>query len=191
MAFFEPLPEEPQRPTPAPAPRLVPPWKGPPHDVLPGVVALELSLVRSDRQQIWIGSVEAYPVGLALTVLMAGRRPAPEGVESGRGTWRFGVQFSDGRKATADGIGGGLRASRALLASEVPPDGPILRAGGGSGSRQAFRQQYWLWPLPPAGDVLLACEWPDLNIPFSTATVGSAPLLEAAARARPMWPAGS
>ncbi|HXO13537.1 MAG TPA: hypothetical protein VN871_14355, partial [Mycobacterium sp.] len=78
---------------------------GPPDDVLPGIVALELSLVHSGRQVMWIAAAEVYPEGMAFSVLMCGRRAARQGVEAGSGTWRFGVQFSDGRKATVCGVG--------------------------------------------------------------------------------------
>jgi hypothetical protein len=197
VSFFDPLPEEPPQ-TPAPAPRGMPSWLGPPEDMLPGVVALELPLVHTDEQVMWIAAAEAYPEGITFSVLMCGRRPAEEGVESGSGTWRFGVQFSDGRKATVHGVGMFSRAGAvssvsggvALAAdhAQSPPDGLVLRARGGGGSRSAWRQQYWLWPLPPAGDVLFACQWPDLQIDFSTATISADPILKAANRARPMWP---
>jgi len=195
MPFFDPLPDEPE--PPPPRQRRMPAWMWPPEaEVLPAVVPLELALVRSDQQVIWIAAAEVYPEGMAFSVLMCGRRDAPEGVETGSGTWRFGVQFSDGRKATVDGVGGisrgrGVRAtavSAALDPFQAPPAGPILRARGGGGSRSAWRQQYWLWPLPPPGDLLFACEWPDLHIEFSSTTVEADLILTAAARARPMWP---
>jgi len=196
VSFFGPLPEEPPQP-PAPPARRMPAWVGPPEDVLPGVVALELPLVDTDQQVMWIAAAEAYPAGVTFSVLMCGRRPARDGVESGSGTWRFGVQFSDGRKATVHGVGMFSRNAVSSVAGGVaipadhrqpPPDGPVLRARGGGGSRSIWRQQYWLWPLPPAGDVLFACEWPDLQIDFSTATISADPILKAASRARPMWP---
>ena len=167
ISFFDPLPEEPP-PAPEP-PRRPAPWMGPPDDVLPGIVALELSLVHSGRQVMWIAAAEVYPEGMAFSVLMCGRRAVRQGVEAGSGTWRFGVQFSDGRKATVCGVGmfsrgvgaaGETGRSGAALSTvsattgapavgnapggaESPPDGPVLRARGGGGSRSAWRQQYW------------------------------------------------
>src|ERR1700733_134487 len=190
ISFFDPLPEEPPRPSEPP--RRPAAWMGPPEDVLPGVVALELSLVHSDRQVMWIAAAEVYPEGVAFSVLMCGRRAASQGVETGPGAWRFGVQFSDRCKATVHGVGAfsrvggdvrgaggsgrsaaGVRSVSATVGAravgtaaggvESPPDGPVLRARGGGGSRSAWRQQYWLWPLPPPGDVVFACEWADLG----------------------------
>jgi hypothetical protein len=166
--------------------------------MLPGVVALELPLVHTDQQVVWIAAADTFPEGITFSVLMCGRRPAREGVESGTGTWRFGVQFSDGRKATVHGVGmfsraGGVSSASSGVSlgpdrSQAAPTDLVLRARGGSGSRSSWRQQYWLWPLPPPGDVLFACEWPDLEIGFTTATVSAEPILRAASRARPMWP---
>jgi hypothetical protein len=198
MSFFDALPDEPPCPPTPPRGRM-PGWSGPPEDVLPGVVALELALVRTERQVMWIGGAEVYPEGMGFSVLMCGRGAARPGVESGPGTWQFGVQFSDGQKATVHGVG---MLSSVLPARGVsttvsgisggrpsePPDGPVLRACGGGGSRSSWRQQYWLWPLPTPGDVLFACEWPDLEIDFTTATVSANVFLEAAGRARDMWP---
>jgi hypothetical protein len=172
-------------------------WMGPPENVLPGIVSLELVLVHTDRQVIWIGEAEVYREGIAFSVLMCGREPARDGVESGSGTWRFGVQFSDGGKATVHGVGmfsagtaGGVRTigARAAASGSQPPDRPVLRARGGGGSRSAWRQQYWLWPLPPPGNVLFACQWPDLGIEFTTATVNADTFWDAAERSRRMWP---
>ena len=52
-----------------------------------------------------------------------------------------------------------------------------------------FRQDYWLWPLPPPGDLLIACKWPNVELPLTTATVAAGQLREAADQARELWPA--
>jgi hypothetical protein len=81
-------------------------------------------------------------------------------------------------------VGGGIATAADQSAS--PPDGLVLRARRGGGSRSAWCQQYWL--LPPAGDVLFAVEWPHVQIESTIATVSADPILKAAGRARPMWP---
>jgi hypothetical protein len=173
---------------------------------------LELPLVHDDRRLIWLVTAEVYPEGMTFSVLMHGRRAARGGIETGPGTWRFGVQFSDGRKATTHGLGifsgtnvagaGPAGGSRTVVrigggtsgpaprrrAGQPPPDGPVLRPHGGGGSRSAWRQHYWLWRLPPPGELLFACEWPDLKLDLTTATIDAAVLLDAARRARPTWP---
>lgn len=167
---------------------------------MPGVVSLELLLVNTDRHAVWIGEADVYPSGLVLTVVLHGRRPAPPGLESGPGTWRFGVQFSDGRKATVYGVGlarpaGDISASTTVTArasgakSQAPPQGPLLRPRGGGGSRSVWRQEYWLWPLPPSGDLLIAWEWPNADTDLTMTIISADPLLDAAGRARELWPA--
>lgn len=158
--------------------------------------------MHTDQQLMWIAEAEVYPEGMAFSVLMCGRQPAREGVESGPGTWRFGVQFSGGEKATVHGVGmlsstrgmGGAAhtvGATAVRPGQPPPDPPappVLRALAGSGSRSEWRQQYWLWPLPPPGALLFACEWPDLQIEFTTTKVSTEPIRQAASRAKPKWP---
>jgi hypothetical protein len=175
---------------------------GPPEHVAPGVALLELMLVNVGRHTVWIGHADVYPSGLALRVDLHGREPAPPGLESGPGTWRFGVQFSDGRKATSFGLGafsvgggGTVAASVSRAATAVArghggssPEGPLLRPQGGAGSRTVWRQGYWLWPLPPPGDLLIACEWPNAGIELTTATFSADVLRDAASRAQELWP---
>jgi hypothetical protein len=92
----------------------MPEWMGPPEHVVPGVAALELLLVSTGLHAVWIGEADVYPSGLVLTVYL--HKPAPTGLESGPGTWRFGVQFSDGRKATVYGVGSARPAGRPTAA---------------------------------------------------------------------------
>jgi hypothetical protein len=106
---------------PAPQPYRMPEWTGPPEHVVPGVVALELLLVNMGRHAVWISQAEVYPTGVSLRVDLHGRDPAPPGLESGVGTWRFGVQFSDGRKATTFGLGVFSRTVGAGSRSKMAP----------------------------------------------------------------------
>jgi hypothetical protein len=196
VSFFDSPPPEP----PAPASRRyrAPEWGGPLENVLPGIAPLELLLVNSGRMAVWIAEAEAYPNGAVLKVWLRGRQPAQPGAESGPGTWRFGVQFSDGHKATVYGLGIFARLGRGQAASSVtavpgnpqdgPPESPLLVARGGGGSRDNWRQEYWLWPLPPPGDLLIACEWPDLDLSLTTVTVSADPIRDAAGRAQQLWP---
>jgi hypothetical protein len=175
----------------------MPEWMGPPEHVLPGVAVLELLLVNIDRHAVWIAQADVYPNGLVLKVALHGREPAPPNIETGAGTWRFGVQFSDGRKATAFGLGlvrsgRGVNATTSAVAlrpGDPPPEGPLLRPAGGGGSRSVYQQGYWLWPLPPPGDLIVACEWPNAGIELTTATIPGDLLHDAAGRAQELWPA--
>ena len=71
---------------------------------------------------------------------------------------RFGVQFSDGRKATSVAVGHW---------GEGSPSEPVLMPNGGNGGLRSWDISYWLWPLPPPGPLEFVVEWPIANIPNS------------------------
>lgn len=211
MDFFEfPDPEQ----EPAREPFVRPPWVGPPEGVLPGVVALELVLARSELAAICVSRLEAYETGFCLELLalatseseeldplMFGprRHARPRGLASGTEPTpellRFGVQFADGRKATNTtpmpiGRGGRVHAMGALHSRpEEPPADPVLMSRGGGGGGRSWRQEMWVWPLPPPGALALVCEWPAAKIPLTRREIGAAELLAAATRAQPIFPA--
>lgn len=189
-AFFErPAPVKDPGP-PAPSP----PWTGPPHGMLPGVAALELVLASNNRAAVYIARCAAYPTGFELEVRVVvpvgtdELDPSLNGVyhRPGRGSTyeemlRFGIAFSDGRKATnVGGPGPGHGPGE--------PTGPVLRGMGGSGGGGRWRQDFWVWPLPPPGPVGFVCEWPAAGIPLSRHEIDAQILLDAAARARGLFP---
>jgi hypothetical protein len=57
--------------------------------------------------------------------------------------------------------------------------------GGGGGGR--WHQDFWLWPLPPAGTVAFVCEWHPAGIALSRAEIDAQPLLDAAARSTALF----
>ena len=166
----------------------------------PGVVALELVLACTKRLAVYLPELRVYPVGVGMRLLLVGRVPLSPGVVSSPGTWRFGVQFSDGRKATSYGlgitaVGAGApaldTAAGQVVTAEAFAPAPILRSRGLSGAETRWEVGYWLSPLPPSGEMILACEWPDLDVRLATATVDGDRIYDAAARARDLWPADS
>jgi hypothetical protein len=207
VTFFEPPP----LPEPiVPEVIEVPEWAGPPHGVLGGVVPLGLLLARSERAAVAIESTTVYPTGIEFVIDVRWREPSvewlwPQGFDRRRRggglpdeLFRFGVQFSDGTKATS--LGSGLDVPLAVAygapsapatvvdaAAERVPRGPLLTARGGSGGGLRYSQTFWLWPLPPEGPLSFVCEWPALDIELTRVEVDSAPLREAAARGRPLW----
>lgn len=186
--FFErPAPVE----DPSPQP-LAPPWTGPPYGVLPGAVALEVVLAANERAAVSIGRCAAYATGFELDVrvLVAPGAdqldPSLNGVyhRPGRGSsydemLRFGIEFADGRKVT--NVGG-----RGHGPGE--PDGPVLWGMGGGGGGGRWHQDFWVWPLPPAGAVGFVSEWPAAGIALTRVDVDAQLLIDAAARAREMFP---
>jgi hypothetical protein len=192
--FFQPPP--PAAPEPEPPP--TPPWFAAPRGVLPGVVALELMLARTDEVAVCVSRVAAYTTGFEFeirTLAAPGRRdldldpmlfgphrhrPHRAGVADGLPDelLRFGVQFADGSKATNTG---------GFHRDEDPPAGLVMHGGGGGGGGGDWRQSEWVWPLPPPGPVAFVCEWPAAGIPLSRAEIDAQVILDAAARAQAIF----
>ena len=49
------------------------------------------------------------------------------------------------------------------------------------------RLDLWLWPLPEGDSVTLALQWPDLDIPVTTARIDLDRVREATGRETPYW----
>jgi hypothetical protein len=208
MDFFE-FPEPPPEP---PRERYVPPpWVHAPRDLLPGVVALELLLARTQDAAVCVRRLEAYPAGFALElrVLVRGEleeldvlalgprarqrmRRRPEEPYPPPELLRFGIEFADGRKATnLTGVhpgGGRVHAMRGHESGEEPPEGPVITSGGGGGGSGGWRQELWVWPLPPPGRLAFVCEWPVAGIALTRSEIDAGSLLEAAGRAQEIFP---
>lgn len=168
---------------------------GPPHGVLPGSVAIDLLLAVTDHVAVQLGPVLAWPNGLQLSLSMIARdmgasldprghghgRPPAELEEEWppRAVFRLGVQYPDGGRAETYSFNGRPGPNA---------DGIWLSPGGGGGGGGKYRCEYWLSPLPPEGTMTFACRWPLWGIDEAHADLDTAPLREAAARARAIWP---
>ena len=207
MEFFPPLPEPFEVDEPDEDPQ--PAWLGAPDDVLPGVVPLELVLGRSDSTVVLLTGVRAFPTGLQMSLGVRVRGPVrrrdlhgevfdgPFGHgmdadwQAGRLKWGF--ELADGRRVTnvdpwpepPDADHAGPRPVGSLA---WEPDRPVLQGGGGGGGSRSVDRDYWLWPLPPAGPLLVVCQWRDQGIETTSQELDAAPFLQAARRARPVWP---
>jgi hypothetical protein len=161
--------------------------------VLPGVVGMEMVLARNARAVVFVGGLTVYPEGFEFEVRVLAADgewldPSLNGVYQRRGgpqennyedMLRFGVEFSDGRRAS--NVGG--RARR-----EGEPESPVLQGRGGSGSTSSWDQRFWLWPLPPTGRLGFVCEWPAAGIELTRVDIDAQPLIDAAARAQHVFP---
>lgn len=159
--------------------------------MLPGVAPLELVIASNARAAVYVGRCSVYATGFELEVRVlvaydAGELdPSLNGVyhRPGRGPnydemLKFGVEFSDGRKAT--NVGG-----RGHGPGE--PEDPVLWGMGGGGGGGRWRQDFWVWPLPPPGPLSFVCEWPAAGIPLSRADIEAQLLLDASTRARQLF----
>jgi hypothetical protein len=194
MSFFE----RPARPAARVARAMVaspPAWLGPPHNVLPGVAPMELILARTDQTVAAIASIQAYPTGFDFTLSLRLRTvsvredqqlphlfgPIVEADPLPDEFLRLGVQFADGRKAT------NLDRPPYDPQSQAP-DPPVLNQHGGGGGGSAWDIEYWVWPLPPAGQFAVVCEWPGREIAESRVEIDAGLILQAAGRAVTLWP---
>jgi hypothetical protein len=175
----------PASPEPPPEPRYrLPPWLGPPRGELPGVVPLTLLLARTERIAVCVAGLQAYTTGFLLDLLTL---TAEEDEELDPGLFahprgrraqalRFGVELSDGRRATNVGPPLGGLSGR--------PDGPVLCPRGGGGGGGQWRQEMWVWPLPPPGPLACVCEWPEVGVALTRREIGAKAILDASQRAQ-------
>jgi hypothetical protein len=187
MGFFDDIEAPPPRPEPVE--HRSPPWAGPPTNVVPATVALDVLLVRTPDWAAWIAEASVTPHGLEFTITLVGRRAEPEPSAMGPlfdgaldGAPRFGVGFADGRRAVS-GEAHHPPSPTGDAATEI-----VLWPRGGSGSRRRWARTFWLWPLPPPGPLTLALTWPAEGIDERLVELDSAPLRAAAARAVELWP---
>jgi len=160
--FFEPPPPPPE----PPEEHRQPEWFGPPDNVLGVVVPLDVTLARTSELALAVRGAVAYPTGIEFDVCLLLREPMQdpfdwhpfhrprEGSELPPEILRLGVQFADGAKATNLGMPFFPQGP-----DERPP-GPILMPRGGGGGGRRWDVSFWLWPLPPRGELTLVCEWP-------------------------------
>ena len=176
-----------------------PAWVEPPTDVVPGIVPVELILVRTAQRAIGLTGIRAYPVGFGCTLHLRLREVIP-GEQSNFGAFnmfgdgvdpagefadyylRFGVGFADGRKATN-------LEHRQDFDEGLAPDPPSLRLVRWEGyDLLAWEVDLWVWGLPPPGPLAFVCEWPARHIPETRAVLDAGLVLEAADRAATVWP---
>jgi hypothetical protein len=165
--------------------------------VIPGSVAAEVVLIRTDQVAVAVGSVRAYPNGFELTVHVRlrgedeviGPGPVdPFGWHRHRGpahapdeALRLGVMYADGRRVATDAING----------EPSPGDDPerlVLCRGGGGGDDRRWDADFWVYPLPPEGPVTLVASWLERGITEARTELDGAAIRQAAQHAVILWP---
>jgi hypothetical protein len=153
---------------------------------------LELILGASERAAAYIGRCVAYPAGFELDVCVMlapgngeldpsldGIYERLDGSDNSADMLRLSIEFADGRAVTNMG------ASRPNRWSDEP-DGPVLWDMGGGGVPDHFQQDFWVWPLPPAGPIRVGCEWPAAGIALTHSEIDGQLVRDAAYRASPL-----
>lgn len=183
MSFFDDEPEPRQRETPPKTPR---PWLKAPSGEIGGYVGWYIPLIRSDDTHVALAEVFAYPTGIAFT-LFSRLRPGTFGQGPGalhEYHWgpKVGLEMSDGQKVFESQLGAGW---------DDQPSGPTLfRGGGHGGGNGRFSKELWLWPLPPAGPLVVVTAWPERNIAETSVTLNGDDLIAASQRAERLGEAG-
>jgi hypothetical protein len=176
VSFFEAPAWRPPREYRAPA------WSRGPEGMLPGVVAVELLVARTNTHAVLVDGLLVYPTGFDFDLAVRRRPGQPPQRCHREHLWaddlRLEVRFADGRAADNDP----RRWPR--TSGDQAPDPPLLyqSTSGPDGGH------VWLWGLPPPGPLTFACQWPAQQIPPSQAELDAGLVLEAAARARTLWP---
>jgi hypothetical protein len=172
----------------------IPTWLRPPETMVPGIVPVELLLARTDTDAVLVTALRAYPTGLefVLTVRRRPGQPDPRRSDPDRPPRHFGyhdlgleLRFADGHTSSNDP----RRWPRTFETEEPAPPMLYQSHGGGSGEGGWYFHQ-WLWGLPPPGPLAFVCRWPAGQLPTSGVEIDASLVLEASARAAPVWPTG-
>ena len=163
------------------------PWTG-------GVVPLDLVVARSDQAAVVVTHISAFPDGFAFTVESYLHRSVPrrrarivhphwddDGEARRDEVLRFGLSWPDGGRATNIDSWG-----RRWPDATEPAHG--LEENGGGGSDRHYSWEFWAWPLPGPGQLRFVVEWPAFGIPETAQAIDAQLLIDAAAKARPVWP---
>jgi hypothetical protein len=163
------------------------PPSGPPGDEI-GMLALAgFELARTAEVVVAVRGITAYSDGLhvAVVVIFADQARSEDLAYSlqeysrSPGRFRFGIAFSDGRTATS-----GQRDSPDV---EQPGGSAQLKLLGSGQNGLMWNGEYWLWPLPSDGPLVVGCRWPDRGISETLVQIDPAPLLRAAEASASVW----
>ena len=163
------------------------PHAGPAQDEV-GVLAMSsFTLARSADVAVAIRGITAFSDGLLLhvVVLFADEQKREtldwslQEYSRSPGRFRLGVELPGGLRATT-GTGDApplvSADTEAVLILQTSSAGPLRWQG-----------DYWLWPLPGEGSMVVGCRWPDRAIDESLVALDTAPLRSAAEASGPVW----
>lgn len=189
MPFFDDASEVPEHDLPEPKRKR---WRGAADDTLGVAVPYGEFLVRNDDIAVIVTGLVAFPVGFTVIVVALSRLDDPTesldmSVHSVMGrssqspdqAFRFGIEFSDGSRVTNDAEFGYSRRE---------PAQPLLRHRGGSSGGRRASQGFWCTPLPPPGPMRFVCRWLAQGVEETSLQLDAQVILDAAARAVPVWP---
>ena len=170
-----------------------PEWAGPPRGVVPAYSPQRAEIFRTGDVFLVVDRLLVYPNGLQFTLVLLmrdsnydlhdipwGAHRGPRGTELPDEFIRFGLVLADGSKWT------NLDWREPWGEDEVT--GPVVSELGGGGGGDSWEMSFWLWPLPPGGEITFVAAWPLHGILESTAKVDATELRERATEAEEIWP---
>lgn len=190
-----PLPAD-SRPSPPP------PWLWPPESELGEALLLRTVLASDQGVAVGLVSCVAFSTGFEFGIAVRAKEdidaheigfgpPPPHGPPPTGRELVIGLEFADGRKATAAHHPGAQVMAYFVGAGEGRepelPAGPILmpRGGGGGGRNWDFR--YWVWPLPPEGKLTFTCAWPARGLATTAHEVDASLIRRAGGASKKLW----
>ena len=160
--------------------------------MFPEVVTVGMVLGANKTAAVCITHIAVYPSGLIVALMtlrrdtrdlrdlsdphLASPHASPRTVDDdSEETLGFGVGFSNGSFAVSE------------AATSFDPRGDSvevkIRRLGGRGSYVKWEQEYWVWPIPPPGEVRFICEWKTAEIQEGEVRLDAATLRHASRRA--------
>jgi hypothetical protein len=178
-----------------------PEWYEAPRDELGVEIVVDQLVARSETALITVRSLIVFSNGFEVRLLAEWTKDAAAFEDDivhphSEQFLRVAVEYADGSRAT--------NMDYALESADdkddeddeddedddTPPDAPSM----GSGHPQVFFNRgthtdlsYWIWSLPPAGDVTVVCEWPAPHIPVSRMALDGDRIREASTRSQKLW----
>jgi hypothetical protein len=164
--------------------------------VLGTAIPVNHLLAKTDDVAVVVGTLNAYPNGFVLRVTFRLRPPAPlDAMHGGHLAAmrtpalgpRFGLEFSDGRRVGDQPSGGLFDVEKD---DNGIPTAPVLIPQGGGGSSGHWDQDFWVWPLPSAGPLVVHFAWADQDIDESSFVLDGAEIRAAGENATELWSTG-
>ena len=177
-------------------------WMRPPSGVSPRSVELTGLTVEATSLELGITKLEVFPQGflfrffaetdvepgrLCEDALTAARSAAVDPPDL---ALRIGVEFADGRRASAGVRWIRVHPQEGAASSDLPEHAPpdprhdiLLRVGGIADGGRRFDGSAWTWPLPPPGTLTFTLGWPAAGLRPSPVRNSAAAILSAAADA--------
>ncbi|MCW2779431.1 MAG: hypothetical protein JWN17_3156 [Frankiales bacterium] len=162
-------------------------YTGPPRDEV-GVLAMStVVLARRPDVVVAVRGITAFTDGLLLSVVgLFADEQSPEDLDwslqefsRNPGRFQLGVVLADGTRAST-----GTKAAPDVV---QPDTGAVLTLQHARGGVLHCEGEYWLWPLPPEGGLVVGVRWADRGLEESAVTIDAGPLRQAAATSRPVW----